>query len=200
MRRAARATLLLTFLVALCAAPAGAATIGISPTASSAGVGESVEIQLTVSGLGDGAAPSLSVFDLDLLFDPALLAVSSVAYGDPILGDQLDLDGFGPVTATMPAGPGALNLFELSLDAPATLDADQAAAFVLATVELTTLAAGTSVLGIDVIDLGDAFGNPLPAEVMPGELTIGAAVPEPTSLVLFPIGLLAVRFARRRAR
>jgi hypothetical protein len=52
-------------------------------------------LNIFISGLGDGTAPSLSTFDLDISFDPTILAFSTAVFGDPILGDQLDIWGLG---------------------------------------------------------------------------------------------------------
>ena len=75
-------------------------------------------------------------------------------YGDPVLGDQLDILVFGVPTTTTP-GVGTVNLFELSLDAPGVLDTIQAGSFTLATITFATLALGTSGIDPSIIALGN---------------------------------------------
>ena len=92
-----------------------------------------VDIALQISGLGDGTTPSLSTFDVDVSFDAALLDFSNAAFGDPVLGDQLDLLSLGgnPLEALL-TSPGLTNLYELSLDSVEDLDNLQADSFTLA--------------------------------------------------------------------
>ena len=114
------------------AARADAVSISMDPAASVVGVGDTVSIALNVSGLVDGAAPSLGVYDVNVAWDPSVVSLSFVSIGDPLLGDQLDIAGFGTIT-TIAFGTGNVNLFELSLDSVADLDANQAGAFTIAT-------------------------------------------------------------------
>ena len=79
--------------------------------ASGVDVDYPLEVALQVSGLGDFTAPSLGTFDVTVTFSPALLDFERVTYGDPALGDQLDLSGLGTLIATT-AGVGSVNLFE----------------------------------------------------------------------------------------
>src|SRR5262245_39321709 len=101
------------------------------PTSQSVTISNSVTVAITISGLGTGVPPSLSVFDLDVTFDPTLLAFSSVTFGDPTLGDELDVLGLGSLAFAIP-GVGSVNLFELSFDLPDDLHTLQAGEFILA--------------------------------------------------------------------
>jgi len=113
---------------------------------------------LVISGLTAGAAPSVSVFDLDVSFNPTILSFGSVAFGDPVLGDQLDLLGLGSFTSTI-VGVDTVNLLELSFDPAAVLNALQPGDFTLATLTFNTLANGISSLGVVVNALGDSNGG-----------------------------------------
>src|SRR5438874_1153733 len=70
-------------------------TIGVLPTGQSVQLGNPVMVSLMIQGLGDHTAPSLGTFDVNILFDPAILSFSTAVFGDPALGDQLDPLGVG---------------------------------------------------------------------------------------------------------
>jgi hypothetical protein len=154
--------------------------------------GDSFGVTIAISGLGAGSAPSLGVFDVDLEFDPSVLSLSGFAFGDPMLGDQLDLLSLGSVTVASP-GTTRINLFELSLDAPEVLDSLQAGSFTLAGVTFDGIAPGTSPLTLRVHALGDALGLPLAVtEIRDDSVSV---IPEPGAAFLFGVGLLLVSAA-----
>ena len=122
--------------------------------------------------------------DLDVTFDDSILSFLGFTFGDPILGDQLDLSGLGSLTDVAP-GAGTVNLFELSFDPPADLDSLQAGSFTLGTLAFLAISSGLSDLGLSVNALGDASGNPLTMGVQSGRVVVNAAfVPEPAVLLL----------------
>lgn len=173
------------------AGPAQAILIRFDPTPQTVTIGSSVDVGVVISGLGDGASPSLSSFDLDIGFDPGLLSFASVVFGD-----QLDISGLGSITSfdDSLSGSGILNLFELSLDSSQDLDNSQATSFTLATVTFNAIDAGTSPLNLSINALADS--QPLPlgpgqldAEVSSGSIVINrASVPEPGTLGLLALG------------
>jgi len=174
---------------------AHAISLGFSPSSQVAPVGSSVDVDLVISGLGDFMPDSLGVFDLDVLYDSAILGLTNVAFGDPVLGDQLDVFGFGLNLTAVSAVAGGTNLFELSFDFPADLDFFQPGSFALARLSFDVLANGTSPLDLANVILGDAFGAPLAADVDPGSVT---GVPEPGTITLFLMGSVALGMAWRR--
>lgn len=153
-------------------------TIDIVPSSQDASLGTMVAVDLVISGLGDFAAPSLGTFDLDVTFDPVILAFNSAVFGD-----QLDLFGLGSITEVFP-GVMNVNLFELSLDDPADLDTLQPGSFTLATLTFDTIASGTSPLELFINALGDALGDPLEAEPGSGRVRV-SDVPEAAEVITF---------------
>jgi hypothetical protein len=203
MTRTVLGTMVLIALTLIAAAgPAQAISIDVVPSTQTVDLGDVVSVALTISGLGDLTAPSLGTFDLDLSFDTGILGFVGATFGDPTLGDQLDLFGLGSLTAATP-GAGGVNLFQLSLDTIEDLDTLQAGAFTLATLTFNTVGAGTSALGLSLNTLGDAAGAPLLATLGAGSVTVnrGAVpVPAPATLLSFGIGLAAVAGLARRGR
>lgn len=168
--------------IAMAAAPnaARAVSLTLDPLSQDVSAGSLFSLTVGIQGLGDFAAPSLGTFDLDVNFDPALVRFESITFGDPTLGDLL-----GPVTPSVTGsglnGPGdALNLFSVSLDTPAELNASQPSEFTLASLWFTALAVGSGGFTIDNVILGDADGSPLTLDGTRGaEVNITArAVPE----------------------
>ena len=78
-----------TLLMTLLAGNSQAITLGFSPAAQNVVAGAPADVAITISGLGDGTAPSLSTFDLVIDFDPAVLSFSSVSFGDPASSPRL---------------------------------------------------------------------------------------------------------------
>jgi len=172
----------------------GAVTLGFDPSTQGVTVGSTVIVEVVISGLGDGAAPSLSTFDFDVTFDGGILSFLDFTFGDPRLGDQLNLSGLGSLTGVA-AGPGGVNLFELSFDSPADLDAVQAESFTLGTLSVSALSTGKSALGIVVNTLGDADGDLLEADIVAGQVAVTGgplSVPAPSSGMLLLLGVVGL--------
>lgn len=175
---------------------AKADSVGIS--SATVTLGNTASVTLNISGLGNGTA--LGTFDISVGFNSGILGFSSAAYGDPGLGDQLDLESFGTITTTTP-GVGTVEVFELSFDSPSALTSLQASSFILGTLKFDTLSAGQSPLLISINVLGDESGNPLSASTLDGTVTVNSSTvttPEPGSLMLLGSGLLALCGAARK--
>ena len=149
--------------------------------------GNSLSVDVNIAGLGSGTAPSVSTYDLDIQFDANHLSYMNSSFGDPVLGNQLDLFDFGiNDTFSGTTGAGVLNIFELSLDLIADLNDLQADSFTLATLTFDVLQADTSQLGFLVNALGDAEGNSLATTLNTASVT---TVPVPAAFWLMSSGL-----------
>jgi len=156
-------------------------------------VGGLIDIEIAISGLGDGTATSLGGYQFDLTFDSALLSLDSVQFGDPTLGNQLDLFNLGINFPDVIASPGSLALAEVSLDLEDDLNLSQAGAFTLLTVSFEGIGTGTSALNLSNIFLSDASGMSVPVDEVTGvDIQVNAAsqVPEPPTILLLGISLL----------
>jgi hypothetical protein len=175
----------------------GNISLSVEPNSQVIGVGEVFDVGIRISGLGSSSAPSLGAFDLDLSFDNSILSFNSVAFGDPILGDQLDLFA-GSISGFDGSAPGLVDFFELSLDSAADLDSLQADSFTLATLTFTGTGLGTSALLLSLDPpnaLSDSVGSPLSATLENGQASV---VPVPSSILLGTVGLGLVGWMRRR--
>jgi hypothetical protein len=173
----------LVFLTVFAITAASANTITVLPSSQNVGLGNQASVSLTIAGLGNGTAPSVGAYDIDVMFDPTVLSFNSA-----IFGNQLDILGLGDLQFVTP-GAGDVDLFELSLDSASDLNNLQAASFILATLTFDTIGTGTSPITLTLNALGDADGKALAADLVNGSVTVSqqggpSPVPEPSSLVL----------------
>lgn len=190
-------------LLLLGVAPAQAILLAFTPSSQTVASGSMASVSLSIAGL-DGAT-ALGGFDLDISFNPAILSLRGVSFGDPSLGDQLDLGGRGAVICSpgydaflsCPAdlAGGMINLFELSLDTADALNDFQLDGFILATLWFEALSPGQSNLSVIRLVLPDALGGGLIAGIQSGRITVAApnAIPAPSSLALLVVGMVMLR-------
>ncbi len=189
-------TALLTAMLTV-AAEGRAVVLSLEPAVFTANPGDSVTLDLTVSGLGNGAAPSLGAFEVNVTYD-----FTSLNFTGYTLGSSLgDVSLFEALDSTTTAA-GLIDLTEVSLLSPADLDALQADSFVLATLDFTVtagLAPGQSTavqispLNLSLVD-GSSSSNPLSVTALNGAILSRQAspaggVPEPATLALVLTGL-----------
>jgi hypothetical protein len=195
MKALVRCGLVVAISGLLGASPALGVSVSFLPATQNAGVGESVSVDLVVSGLAAGSAPSVGAFDLDVTFDPLVLAASSVTFGS-FLGDEAQAQ----VLTSSALASGLVDLAAVSFLLPDELDALQPASFALATLFFSTLAAGTSPLTLSQVFVDDALGARLAVDTVGGSVSVSRAVPGPATLGLVGVGLLAWTLRGRRVR
>ena len=152
-------------------------------------------VRLGFSNLADLVPRALGAYDLQLSYDPALLRLDAVHFGDPLYGDQLDLSGFGTWSLSDAAIPGMVRVLELSFDDASLLNSAQRRHFGLASLFFQAQSAGTSPLTVQVNMLADAGGFPMEGSTMNGAVTV---TPEPGMFVLAGTGLAALGVWRRK--
>jgi hypothetical protein len=186
------------------ALPASAAVITFSPSAAHVNVGDTINVDVNISGLGPEI---LSAFDVDLLFNDAVLSNFAVTHAAiPHMG------GIGSSYFDTNFGAGRTEVMDGSL----LLDADllgQADAFTILTFSFQALADGESLLafgpdldfernfvGLNALSLTMDIGS---ACISVGTGTCEVApLPEPASLALVGMALagMLVPLALRRRR
>lgn len=134
-------------------------SVAFTPSATTIPVTGTLTLTITAPGL-EGVAPTqiVSAFDLDILYNPAVLQLTGVAFG-PSLTPSLQRSSI--------ATPGVADLVEVSLQSDALLQQVQPDTVVIATLTFTAIGQGASTiaLGADLHFGRDVKG--LGAQVLP---------------------------------
>jgi hypothetical protein len=194
------------------AAPkAEAVAIEFTPASTTVSLGDSVDLDVVVTGLG---SEIVSTFDLLVSYDPAIVSLTALVYG-PNLGTP----GFPGVYNFPPDLTAGLVSFAavsfLSDDELDALQQDDATGrldpLVLATLSFTAVGLGTTALVeephplLGLVDVKGRDGQVLPLDNDPGRITVvGGGMPptpvgEPSVLLLFAAGLATIARGPKRA-
>lgn len=187
---------------------AQAVSLGFAPSSQTKLLGSSLNVDVVVSGLhGTAAAPQVvSAFDLDVLYNSAILGNASINFAPAITALGLDPADDGLLFGSN-LSAGRIDLFALSLLSDADLQALQGDSVTIATLGFTAIGLGTSPLsfdpatfpGIDVKGLNAAMLTP---DVFNGSVTVidngTPVVPEPGTVMLVGAGLAGLLLLRRR--
>ena len=119
-----------------------ASTILVNPSSQVVASGSAAVVRIGFSNVGDILPGSLGAYDVQMSYDPALLTLQTITYGDPVYGNQLDLSGYGTLAMSDASTPGFVHLIEISFDAPMTLDAYQRHQFDFASLLFQTQGSG----------------------------------------------------------
>ena len=189
----------------LSAAPASAAiVISFAPSAQHVNIGDSVGIDVSISGLG---AEILSAYDLNFMYNGTLLNWTSVSiFAAPLMVNF-------PLSTPADYGmdsivEGNLGLYAFSLDIDADLMANQANSFQLFHFELKGMADGVTYFGLGLdqdfernfVGLDFQSLNPEIGNACVGVGTGACPVPEPSSSALVALALAGLLVPRARRR
>jgi hypothetical protein len=177
---------------------ANAVSIDLISNQTAVSIGDNVEVQVRISGLNDASAPSLGDYDVSFNYDTSLFNFSSIVWGDSLLGNQVDLSGFGSLQ-DVSSGLGWLRVFELSFDDALDLELFQAGEFTLFRVLLNATAIGSGNFLLTTNAFGDAYGNDILIDAISGTtVNVGMSVPEPSSVLSLLLGVLAIGVLRAK--
>jgi len=174
---------------------AGAVSLSLVPGAVAPATGGAFSLDLVVSGLGAGAAPSLGGYDVAVAYDATRVSFTGASFAGAL--GAVPAEAFAGTVE----GPGSVSLAAVSLLDPAALDALQPASFTLATLGFVADVEAGSVIAISSALLSDGFGRPIGLTLPLGDAAIspvpGSAVPEPGAFLLYAAGLAVVGLALR---
>ncbi len=203
--------------IVLFSMPGYAIQIGLEPKSQTTFLGQSIDVDILIYGLGDNAAPSLAAFSMNIIFNPNILSIdsiNSVVFG-PYLGNPDDVSQaltsvFLPGFMNTPSdivdiAESSLLEFEMRPSNFSSLPPYliyQPKDFLLATLTFETIAPGNSPLSLSEIYLSDENGIQLTLAPEPDSASITVnPVPEPDTLLLFGTGLVGLAgFGRKKFR
>ncbi len=202
MKRVLVVAFALAILPVLLCSSVEAVTIGFSPGSQEVLEGSSFGVDLVVSDL---LGALVGTFDLTIGFDPGILGFVGYSLGT-YLGDVASIDpetGFPLEAIDLSPGqvsPGQINLAELSFLSASDLSGQPSSGFTLATLTFSALSIGEKTgLSLSSVIIGDAGGDPFGnVQMNNGSVTVGAPVPEPSTLLLLASGLAGLVGFRRK--
>jgi len=175
---------------------ASATTITVTPSTPSVLEGQQVVVEVVASDLEYGWYPTIDAFHFDLIYDPALMSVSSVSFSD-----ELTAFGFSSLDFVDLETPGIAEVASYSLVPFSYLNLTQSETFSLATFVFDTLDVGIVDLMLTSYAFYDDEWRQMHVEVLNGSVGIEGEVlanPVPGALPLLLTGLAGLHFARRR--
>lgn len=183
----------------------GVITLDAVISSPSVSVGDSFDVDIVISGLDNGAAPSVGAFDIFLDYDDSVLVATSATFSSFLDGGVF----FGSLQDTV-FSTGQVNVAEISfLEGSLTqcffcvapfLDDIQPDTFTLFTLSFNAIGAGNSGLDFGFVDIKDSDlgATELPVTANNGGVDVlPNDVPEPNAILLIAIGLVSAGFLKR---
>ena len=168
--------------IGIMSGPTLAATIEISPGASTVSAGDPLSLDITINDVAD-----IYAFEFDLSFDPSILSAIGITEG-PFLAA-------GGATSFLPGSiDNALGTVSMTGDSLLGPIPGVTGSGTLATIDFIALAVGTSPVDLSGIVVLDSDLNDVFVGTVNGSVNV---VPEPSTLILVG-GSLAVLGLRRR--
>ena len=177
--------------------PVRAVTISAEPQSPAVQVGNTVSVDLTLSGLGNFTSPSLGAYQFGLLYDASVLNYGGSLTFTSYLGDP-DPGVFETDISVTESVIGQIDFSVLSYLLDTELDALQPSNFPLVSIQFSGKNAGTSLLSFTGVVLTDALGTTLSGIIQQSgtvQVTPANKVLIPGTLVLL---LVALPFVKRR--
>lgn len=199
-------------LIGFAASVHGAPVLGwTAPNGTSVNVGSTVRVQLSATGLNGSAGSSIGLFDLDVQHSASLRFIGgSFNAGGPGTNPlELIEGGASPFVGDFFDLGGTIDVFALSGNSQAALDAFQANDIVLFDLVFEALSADASAfVGVDLTDPFLLVGSSDPAvdlEATFDPASIGLSlvagplqIPEPSTWMLTGLAFAALSATRRR--
>lgn len=160
MKRLVFGAFLFCFVTGAFTHASGEVTLDLLPASQTVAVGQPVTVELVVSGLTQGGAPSVDRFDIDVTYgDPAnALSFANLEFG-PFLGDPSNP---AETSTSFFDSPGQfVGMSEESLLQASILHALQPSEFTLAVLTFTADNEGSTVISGDLYVLLDTAGTAL---------------------------------------
>lgn len=132
---------------------AQAQTISASSNVTYVRVGTNFDVNVSASGFGGLSSPSLGAYDFNLIYGSAFASLNNVNFTP-----NLSSDPMFSISAFDSSNAGTVNVFEVSLQSAAALNAAQPASFSLATLTFTANNVGSFNVGINGLAFADADG------------------------------------------
>ncbi len=186
-RTVAIATMLLTFTLS-----ANAALLSIVADKTDMLVGEELTVEIVVSELGGGNAPSLGAFDFNFEFDDVVFSIQTLDFGT-----GLDVLGFGSLQGASFLDDNLVNLFELSLDTADDLNMLQSDSFTLIEMTFAAITAGVGKFSVENVILSDGLGDLINTQINQAQVAVLSPVNAPASVSLLLVSIIALKFRNR---